>query len=179
MTTNEQPGLATQGHTRPSSAELVGSFFQDFAQGDLTAIDRYFTPDVEYTVIGPPSAQAGVNLPPLTPEALSALPWIGTYRGRDGVREFLAHLLRNIEVMGFGPQEVFAEGDRAAVFGWFHYRARSTGGEIKSAYSIQITIRDGQIARYHFLENTYAVAAAFRTGGRWDIDNDGRQRSLP
>lgn len=137
-------------------------------------MQSYFTDDAIYTVIGDPAGD-----PPLDPESIQAIPWIGCYRGPAGAREFIAHLQRNIEVIGFGPQDIVDGGDKIAVFGAFSYRAVSTGRQFDSDYAIRIRLVGGKFAEYTFFENTYAVAAAFRQGGSWNIDNDQRQRSLP
>jgi hypothetical protein len=47
------------------------------------------------------------------------------------------------------------------------------------SYSILFELRDGLIVRYHFLENTFDVAAAFRIDGSWQVDTDGAKRQVP
>jgi ketosteroid isomerase-like protein len=86
---------------------------------------------------------------------------------------------RNLEVTAFGPREVISEGNRAAAFGWFRLHALSTGRTLDISYSIFIELRDGLIVKYHFLENTFDVAAAFRTGGSWLLHTDGEIRGIP
>jgi ketosteroid isomerase-like protein len=86
---------------------------------------------------------------------------------------------RNLDVTAFGPCEVIAEGQKAAAFGWFRLYARSTGRTRDIGYAIRREFRDGQIAKYHFLENTFDVALAFRTQGSWLVDNDGARRPAP
>ena len=86
---------------------------------------------------------------------------------------------RNLEVTAYGPREVVSQGDKAAAFGWFRLHALSTGRTADISYSILFELRDGLIVRYHFLENTFDVAAAFRAGGSWLIDADGAKRQIP
>ena len=150
-----------------NSTEIVRSFFEAFARRDLSAIERYFAPDLVYTVVGTPASATK-----------AALPWIGEYRGREGAKEFVAHLQRNIEIIGFGSQEFIEQGDLVAVFGTFMYRATSTGKRFDSNYAIKIKMRDGLIAEYFFHEDTYAVAEAFRHSGTWEIENDGERRTI-
>lgn len=151
-----------------TGAEIVKAFFEAFGQRDLSAVDRYFAPDVDYIVIG-------ANLA----EAVEAIPWLGQYSGREGAKEFISHLQSNIDILGFSPQEIIQQGDSVAVFGRFDYRARSTGAEFASDYAIHIKLRGGLIAYYHFYENTYAVAAAFRRAGSWELDTDGKRKLVP
>lgn len=70
----------------------------------------------------------------------------------------------------FGPREVISEGNRAAAFGWFRPHALRTGRDADIGYAIRFELRDGLIVKYHFLENTFDVAGAFRAGGEWQIE---------
>lgn len=149
---------------RRTGAQIVAEFFAAFGRRDLDAATSFFADDAIYTVIGDPT-----GTPPLAPEARRAIPWIGTYHGPAGAREFIGHLQRNIEIIGFGPQDIVDGGDKIAVFGSFSYRAASTGHRFDSDYAIRIVLRHGKFAEYTFFENTYAVAAAFRTAGSWTL----------
>jgi ketosteroid isomerase-like protein len=79
----------------------------------------------------------------------------------------------------FGPREVISEGNKAAAFGWFRLHALSTGRTIDISYSILFELRAGLIVRYHFIENTFDVAAAFWSGGSWLVDTDGAKHNVP
>ncbi|HYX77671.1 MAG TPA: hypothetical protein VE757_10885, partial [Gaiellaceae bacterium] len=68
---------------------------------------------------------------------------------------------------------------RAAVFGWFGLRTRPAGREVRSAFSVLLEQRDGKIARYQFLENTFDVALAFRSAGSWAMETDGKTTIVP
>jgi len=118
-------------------------------------------------------------LAPVSSECQLALPWLGVHRGREAVKAFLAHMHRNLEVAIFGPREVISEGSRAAAFGWFRLHALSTGRTADIAYAIRFELQDGLIIKYHFLENTFDVARAFRTGEAWLLDTDGAERPTP
>lgn len=160
--------------SQKTGTEIVAEFFAAFGRRDLDAVQAFFTDDAVYTVIGDPAGD-----PPLDPESKHAIPWIGRYRGPAGAREFIDHLQRNIEVVGFGPQEVIDGGNKIAVFGSFSYRAVSTGRQFDSDYAIRIKLRDGKFSEYVFFENTYAVAAAFRTAGFWDLALDDTSFRVP
>jgi glyoxylase-like metal-dependent hydrolase (beta-lactamase superfamily II) len=73
---------------------------------------------------------------------------------------------------------VISEGNRAAVFGWFELKATS-GRFAKIGFSVNVETRDGLIVKYHFLENTFDVASAFRTAGDWTIETDGSSKAVP
>lgn len=162
-----------------SSAELIGAYLDAVIRKDTSAVDRYFDPDVEYMVNGTPTPDPEGALPPISADCQSALPWLGLYRGRESLKAFLAHMHRNLEVTAFGPREVISEGEKGAAFGWFRLHALSTGRTMDISYSIFFELRDGRIVRYHFLENTFDVAAAFRAAGSWLLDTDGARRGVP
>ncbi len=162
-----------------SNSELIAAYLDAVIRKDASAVDRYFALDVEYMVNGTPIADPADTLPPISADCYAALPWVGVHRGKQAVKEFLAHMHRNLEVTAFGPREVISEGDRAAAFGWFRLHALSTGRTADIAYAIRFELRNGLITRYHFLENTFDVAATFRSSGEWCLDTDGAKHNVP
>jgi ketosteroid isomerase-like protein len=162
-----------------SNSALIATYLEAVIRKDSSAVDKYFHPDVEYVVNGAETRDRAGMLPLISQECHIALPWLGLHRGREAVKAFLAHMHRNLEVTAFGPREVISEGNRAAAFGWFRLHALATGRTVDISYSVFFELRDGLIVRYHFLENTFDVAAAFRAGGSWEIDTDGRKHRIP
>lgn len=161
-------------------AALAEAYLDAFGRGKpIDAADRYFHPDIVYIVNGPASSTDRLALPSLSGELRSGLPWLGMYHRLDEVREFLIHMHSNLDVTGFGPRKVVGDDERAAVFGWFGLRSRPAGREVRSAFSVLLEQRDGKIGRYKFLENTFDVALAFRTGGSWAIQLDGTTKFVP
>jgi ketosteroid isomerase-like protein len=168
----------------PRAASSVASLAQAYLDavrrgGGVAAAERYFHPEVVYIVNGPPTPVDRLGPPPLSRELHSGLPWLGKYRGLDEVRAFLDHMHTNLDVTGFGPLEIVGDDERAAVFGWFGLRSRPAGREVRSAFSVLLEQRDGKIARYQFLENTFDVALAFRDSGSWAIQTDGTTKTVP
>jgi hypothetical protein len=94
-------------------------------------------------------------------------------------RGFSPHRHGNLEVTAFGPREVIAQDDKAAPFGWFRLHFLSTQRNADIPYAIYVELRDGLIRKYHFLENTFDVAAAFRAGGSWSMSTDGTACTAP
>jgi ketosteroid isomerase-like protein len=163
-----------------SVAALAGEYLDAVTRGEgATAAERYFQPEIVYIVNGPPSPAETLDLPALSSELHSALPWLGIYRGLDEVRGFLSHMHSNLDVTGFGPREIVGDDQRAAVFGWFGLRPRPAGQEVRIAFSVLVEERDGKIAHYQFLENTFDVSRAFRSGGSWAFQTDGKTTTVP
>ena len=162
-----------------SNSGIIAAYLDTVIRKDASAVDRFFAADVEYVVNGSPLVESSADVPPISAECQAALPWLGLHSGRDKVKRFLAHMHRNLEVTGFGRREVISEGNKAAAFGWFRLHALSTGKTVDIAYSIRFELRDGVITKYHFLENTFDVARAFRTNGQWVFETDGTTCRVP
>jgi ketosteroid isomerase-like protein len=163
-----------------SVAALAGEYLDAVTRGEgAAAAERYFHPEIVYVVNGPPEPNQAVDLPALSSELHAALPWLGIYRGLDQVRSFLTHMHSNLDVTGFGRREIVGDDERAAVFGWFGLRSRATGREVRIAFSVLVEERDGKIARYQFLENTFDVSLAFRSSGAWAFETDGKTTTVP
>jgi ketosteroid isomerase-like protein len=162
-----------------SNSELIAAYLDAIIRKDTSVIDRYFDSSVEYMVNGTSAPDPGGTLPPISAECHSALPWLGIYHGREALKGFLGHMHRNLEVTAFGPREVISQGDKGAAFGSFRLHALSTGRTVDISYSIFFELRNGLIVKYHFLENTFDVAVAFRAGGSWLMDTDGAKHKVP
>jgi len=162
-----------------SYSEIIAAYLDAVIRKDVSVIDRFFAPDVEYMVNGTPSPDLAGVLPPISADCRAAPPGLGLHCGREAVKNFLAHMHRNLEVTAFGPREVISEGNKAAAFGWFRLHALSTGRSVDISYSIRFELRDGLIVKYHFLENTFDVAAAFHAGGEWLLETDGAKHRVP
>jgi ketosteroid isomerase-like protein len=171
-------GVTTEAGS--SVVRLAGEYFDAVTRGEgAAAAEDYFHPDIVYSVNGPTVSTQAADLPVLSSELHSALPWLGIYRGLDEVRGFLTHMHSNLDVTGFGPRETVGDDLRAAVFGWFGLRSRPTGRETRITFSVLVERRDGKIGRYQFLENTFDVSLAFRSGGSWAFQTDGKTTTVP
>jgi ketosteroid isomerase-like protein len=171
-------GMNTEA--RSPVAALAGEYLDAVSRGEgAAAAERYFHPNIVYIVNGPPSPAKAVDLPALPSELHSALPWLGIYRGLNEVRAFLTHMHSNLDVTGFGPREIVGDDRRTAVFGWFGLKSRPAGRQAPIAFSVLVEGRDGKIARYQFLENTFDVSLGFRTGGSWAFQTDGKTTTVP
>lgn len=137
--------------------KIVKAFFKGFEEGNPNVMDEFFDPDVEYVVIHPEKNETN-----------RAVPWMGVYKGLDQAKRFIQRLLNNIQVTGIHTDDVIAQGNRVAVFGRFYYTAQSTQKDFFSYFAIRIEVENDKIVKYHFYEDTFAVAFAFRKEGQWD-----------
>lgn len=162
-----------------STGEIVGEYLDCVLRRDHTAVDRLFHPEIEYVINGSPLPDRDPAMPPISPECIAAMPWLGRYQGKSAVKAFLDHMHRNLDIKAYGERQVISEGIRAAAFGWFRLHSVATGRSSDIAYAIFLEMRDGLIAKYHFIENTFDVANTFRVGGAWVINTDGAPHEVP
>ena len=122
--------------TNPADAELVKS---------LT------TPDVTY-----------VSLSENNPELKAYLPWAGTNKGPETIARLFKAITETWETKAFEVRDVVEQGDSAAFFGTFTYRARKTGREITSPFCLFAKLTNGKISYLQFLEDTFGTSATVK-----------------
>ena len=91
-----------------------------------------------------------------------AFPWIGRNRGRSAVAEFLRGVRTKTEPVRFDITEILASDARAVIVGELATRIKATGKMIESDFAIILTVKDGLIARFQMLEDSFAVSKAAR-----------------
>lgn len=162
-----------------NNAEIVGAYLDAVSKKAHSVVERFFAPDIECIVNGTPARDTEGKLPPISAELGDALPWFGKHDGHAKVSAFLDRMHANLDVTAYGPRKVISEGNRAAAFGWFRLVSKSTGRIVDIPYSIYVEIENGKIRKYHFLESTFDVAAAFRDGGKWIVKRDNVDHEIP
>jgi len=146
-----------------SPIETLKAYFASFREADWREqFPNLFYDDVEYLNF---ASEA------MSPETKQALPWAGTWRGHDGVIAFQEMLNRNFTIRGFEDPDYFENGDEVAVFGVLKFTATPTTRDVDSDFAVRATVRNGWIARYHFYEDTFAIAHAFRRAGHRTVEN--------
>lgn len=148
--------------------EVLKAYFAETMQGDLTAIDRYFVDDPQYVLIAPSN-----------PELAAILPCVGAQSSREGIKRAYGMLLSELNVIGATEDVVFDAGEHVVVCGTFTYEAKPTGRTVNSDWAVHATVRDGLIQTFHFYEDSYAVASAFRMDGSWEIKNGQGEGTVP
>jgi len=93
---------------------------------------------------------------------VGALPWIGQNIGRAAVADFIRGTRTVTELLYFNVEGVLADDERAVIVGEFSSRLRATGRSLVSAFALILTVRDGRIARFQMLEDSFAVSRTAR-----------------
>jgi uncharacterized protein len=100
------------------------------------------------------------------------MPWAGTGRGRQALLKTFTDVARYWQVEKFDLGDVFGDGERVAVFGSMTYRSTVLGKTVSSPFAVFARVRDGKIVYAQFMEDTFATARSFRSGGTWTISSD-------
>ncbi|WP_043448942.1 nuclear transport factor 2 family protein [Halotalea alkalilenta] len=106
------------------------------------------------------------------PELKQIEPWAGTASGPEAYSSTFIRVQKYWTIEDFQVLDIFGAGENVAVFGKFTYRANATGTVFTSPLAVYAKVRDGKIVYFQFMEDTYASAASFRTGGSWTVQTD-------
>jgi ketosteroid isomerase-like protein len=126
---NGDPGLA-----------VVRGFYDAVAAGDVDAVLDLLDPQVEW-------------------RAPESLPWGGTFRGHDGIREFFARVIDQPAEFGREVQEYLQVGDRVAVLLRLFGRSNDGDGEFNVLEIHVWTVRHGKLVDF---DGTFDTATVLR-----------------
>ncbi len=131
---------------------------------DLASIKELVAPDATY-----------VSLNYDNPELKRLMPWAGTQTGPEAVVSTYSRVGRYWKNEGFKIEEIFEAGENVAVFGRFTYRSTTVARAVTSPFSILAKVQGGKVTYMQFMEDTFATASSFRTGGTatYRADPDG------
>jgi ketosteroid isomerase-like protein len=73
-----------------------------------------------------------------------------TYRGHDGVRDYVASLAEAFEWIQTKPLDVIEDGDRAVVCNRFRARGRGSGAEVEERFFQALRFRDHRALWWEF-----------------------------
>jgi uncharacterized protein len=111
------------------------------------------------------------------PDLKKILPWTGTGKGPQAFIDTFTRVSQFWQILAFSLEELFGTGENVAVFGRFTYRSTTLGKTVESPFSILARVRDGKIVYFQFMEDTFATAASFKSGGssRFHSDPNGKE----
>ncbi|NID05651.1 nuclear transport factor 2 family protein [Luteibacter jiangsuensis] len=130
-----------------TAGQVVQSYLDTFFSKDLEKTLACLTDDVVWKVQGAPD-----------------VPTIGVRKGKDAVREWMALFPPNFVPLDFQVERIYESGDQAVLTGHFTHRIVSTGKNFSSDFAVICTVRDGKIAAYNFIEDSYGLWRAFQPG---------------
>ena len=142
-----------------SPIEVVGQWLQNLLDPDV--VKRVVAPDATYVSLNTENAELN-----------KILPWAGTSHGPQAFLDNLGLIFTRWETQAFDVTTMFAADENVAVFGAFRYKSHSLGNVVSSPFSILVKVVDGKVTYLQFLEDSYATAASFRSGGSWTVQTE-------
>lgn len=106
------------------NAQVVQGVYAAFGRGNIPAFFDALADDVEWVIPYPADIPNG-----------------GTYRGKAGVREWLALTMENVEFGVLEPREFIAQGDRVVVLVHAEATIKRTGREVVQDAAHMWTLR--------------------------------------
>lgn len=131
---------------KATSADVVKEFFSAFGQGQLDKLAALFERD------------AVVQAVRSSPRVKGQL--YGSYRGPEGVKEFVAGLGSTFNTKEFVVDGVVGEGETAFASGRFVHEVKTTGKLFHSDWALRCLVREGKIVEYRFFEDSQSFAQA-------------------
>ena len=128
---------------------------------DLAHVASLTTPDVTY-----------VSLNHDNPDLHRIMPWCGTSRGPQSIVRTFVDVARFWRVESFIIETATEDAQAAATFGRFTYRSAVLDKPVTTPFAVLARVTDGRCHHLQFMEDTFATAASFRTGGHWTFQSD-------
>src|SRR5580658_6230102 len=113
-----------------------------------------------------------VSLNYSNPDLHRIMPWCGTGRGVDAISKTFHDVSEYWSMDSFIPEAIFGEDGNVAVFGRFTYTSTKLGKTVTSPFAIFCKVHDGKVKYMQFMEDTFATAASFRSGGSWKFQSE-------
>src|SRR5580704_16998630 len=113
-----------------------------------------------------------VSLNYSNPDLHRIMPWCGTGRGVDAINKTFHDVSEYWSVDSFIPEAIFGEDENVAVFGRFTYTSTKLRKTVTTPFAIFCAVLNGKGTYMQFMEDTFATAASFRSGGSWKFQSD-------
>ena len=128
---------------------------------NVDALRQLMTPDATY-----------VSLNFDNPELKKVMPWTGTHTGPQSLPEVFGAIQRFWTTLDFKVTDAIEQGNRVALFGSFTYQSNVTGKKVTSPFGLLARFEADRVAHIQFLEDSYATAGSFKTGGATRFHSD-------
>lgn len=126
-----------------STRQIIEEFLKRMGTGDFDSVMQLFADTVDWNIPGSP-----------------ALPWLGRRSKRDEVANFFPSLFGNLNVVAQTTDKILVDGNDAVIIGHVTDRSVKTGKVFDMPIAAYMSVENGRIVRFHFYEDSYAVALA-------------------
>ena len=100
------------------------------------------------------------------PDLKKIMPWAGTGKGPQAFIDTFTRVSQFWQILAFSPEELFGAGENVTVFVANSLPDRTRRQRpVESPFSILSRVHDGKIVYFQFMEDTFATAASFKSGG--------------
>jgi uncharacterized protein len=127
-------------------------------------------PDLVAELVAEDSVYVSLNFE--DPELKRIMPWCGTGSGSAALLQTFTDVSRYWEIKNFEILEIFGSGDSVAAFGTFTYVSTVLNQEVTSPFAVLAKVQNGKITYTQFMEDSFATARSFRSGGTWTIQSN-------
>ena len=128
---------------------------------DIDQVRALCTADVTY-----------VSLNHDNPDLHKIMPWCGTGTGPERNVKTFVDVGRFWDIETFRTEALFESGENVAMIGRFTYRSTVLSKAVTSPFVVFAKVRNGLCEYLEFMEDTFATAASFRSGGEWTFRSD-------
>jgi uncharacterized protein len=111
------------------------------------------------------------------PDLKRIMPWCGTGHGSAALLQTFTDVARYWRIEEFEITDIFGSDNRVAAFGRFSYVSAVLGQKVTSPFAVLAKVENGKVVYTQFMEDSFATARSFRSGGTWTIQSnpDGSQ----
>jgi uncharacterized protein len=113
-----------------------------------------------------------VSLNYSNPDLRKIMPWCGTGHGADAISKTFHDVSDYWSIDSVTPEAIFGEDENVAVFGRFTYTSTKLRKTVTSPLAVFCKVHEGKVTYMQFMEDTFATAASFRSGGSWKFQSD-------
>jgi ketosteroid isomerase-like protein len=124
--------------------EIVQNFYQALANRELQKLTGFFAEQTDWDI----------------PGDQELAPWLGKRENKRQIKAFFELLWQNTEPVTAQIEHILAEGDFAVATGYFSSKMLRSSQIYSSIFSAHFTIKNGQIVRYRFLEDSNGLVEA-------------------
>jgi ketosteroid isomerase-like protein len=128
-----------------SNIEATRKGYESFQRGDIPSLLGDLIAD---------------NCTWISPGPKDKLPWAGTYKGKQEIADFFAHVERTLELTEFTPREMIEQGDTVVVLGTLAGRAKTTGKPVKNEWAHVFKFSQGKVVFFQEYIDTAADVLA-------------------
>eukprot|EP01133_Synstelium_polycarpum_P016534 gene16534-19649_t len=124
--------------------EIVQNFYQALANRELQKLTGFFAEQTDWDI----------------PGDQELAPWLGKRENKRQIKAFFELLWQNTEPVTAQIEHILAEGDFAVATGHCSSKMLRSSQIYSSIFSAHFTIKNGQIVRYRFLEDSNGLVEA-------------------